>query len=443
MDTDFPTPSNVTHLKKRKLASLAIGALPAFKVQAGKSEKAVDYKTWINNWLILNPEITFDIYGYKLNNTDLSVDILSNEIRGRAAQFDVNFNLSDLKNELLHHIEVQQIDLTNEIKTHLCSNKKEFDWSVIDGLFTDQKLAIAGLSQLIWLVKRRLSSLNTFDDIMVNIFSDKSVNQRSQGTGKSAFWDYFASPLQTLYTPGGSVELISDSRRIASLNSKWFVRFDELHSFDKADTAKVKQIITNRSLDYGVMGTNKMAAVKNNAVFVGTSNPTIAELYRDTSGMRRFIELEITPPENLINRLNLYTQIDWTSLWQSVDHLGPSPYSLNRNIIEDHQESLTAKHPVQNFIDYCLDGSDPDQKIYISTSSLMSFYNSWASSCSVFKKYSSSSWFAKDFKRLSGFKIKKTKKCNAFELPYTNKLRFDIDMNQTDLVDELSEDENV
>ena len=140
----------------------------------------------------------------------------------------------------------------------------------------------AVVRKFIWQVKRKMIGLPVYDHIMPVLYG-------AQGTGKTQFIKRFVSPIaENVSYP--NLKEITDSRN-RQLWKRWVLIVDEMEGYEKTDVDALKNVITKEVVSGRVLNTHDDFNEINSASLIGASNKTLDELIRDSTGMRRFIQL--------------------------------------------------------------------------------------------------------------------------------------------------------
>ncbi len=177
----------------------------------------------------------------------------------------------------------------------------------------ESPIQLAVLRHWIWNVKRSLVGLPREHDIMPVIIGE-------QGSGKSTAVQLLCGPLLELVT-SVNVETLTDGRRTPELETFFVGIWDEMEGADRGDVEALKNTISCTTRSYRPMGTNLTALAVRSMSFIGTSNKSISTMIRDTTGARRFFEIESLP---LTDREAL-NGIDYSMLWTAVSEKDPCP----------------------------------------------------------------------------------------------------------------------
>jgi len=180
-----------------------------------------------------------------------------------------------------------------------------------------KELDVAVFRHMLWQIKRKLLESSSTFEMFLNITGP-------QGVGKTYAMRKLLGFLGDCY---GEVPLttILDSRASFMHRFLYANMCEELQGADRADVERLKGVITSHDLSYRVLGTNKMATVKQNTTFFGTSNKSVFDSFRDSTGMRRFYELHVPAP---IKRPGL-AAVDIQAVWNGIDASQSEPIYIN------------------------------------------------------------------------------------------------------------------
>lgn len=195
------------------------------------------------------------------------------------------------------------------------------------------------LKKFIWQVKRKLRGSTVTNHLM-------PVITGTQGGGKSEFVKSFLSPINDLWA-SVDFHMVTDNRNIDLWNNAALF-FDEMSYAGSVDVNAVKGLITMEKLPRRPMGTNRTVDIRQSATFIGCSNKSLAELFNDSTGMRRYAELEFRPKaEQKWERTN---SINWLNLWRSVDETADDPSVGIFDLMAEQQESVRRMDPVEEWM---------------------------------------------------------------------------------------------
>ena len=198
---------------------------------------------------------------------------------------------------------------------------------------------IAVVRKFIWQVKRKMVGLPVFDHIM-------PVLHGAQGTGKTQFIQRFVGPIaENVSYP--NLKEITDSRN-RQLWKRWVLIVDEMEGYEKTDVDALKNVITKTTISGRVMFTSDDFNETNSASLIGASNKTLDELIRDTTGMRRFIQLNWANLDEA--GWSVINGIDYLGLWKSVDETSVDPLKPFKEYTKGKQEEFRQKTLIEQWV---------------------------------------------------------------------------------------------
>jgi hypothetical protein len=209
----------------------------------------------------------------------------------------------------------------------------------------------AAVLHIIWQIKRKMhqylndaTKSHIGDPMMVNFYSSgtQKKGRLGQGNGKS----YFVTDhlLKEIFDP--KFDLIFKAQTLSSiLDDKWekqglnicrsFCTFiddigDSKTFVSRAIVDDFKGRISSGFETIRKFNTQRTVTIPNFTTFVSSSNSCIYKLFSDTSGQRRFHQINFkTISSDAKARKQLQRErdaYDWSSLWYSVDPLADSPF---------------------------------------------------------------------------------------------------------------------
>lgn len=204
----------------------------------------------------------------------------------------------------------------------------------------------AVLKKFIWQVKRRVCGLPTDNDIMPTIVGE-------QGIGKTYFIrELFLKPFST-FVSETSLKNYSDERN-KDLYSYPIIFLDELKQSDRTDVDTLRGIITKRDISNRELGHNTTYNIKNLSTPIATSNHPVDVIIQDTTGMRRYPQLFWNLSKDANGKLDeetlaLLNNIDYLSLWKSVDVNSQDPLKYYSTELDAMALRLTSKTLVEDW----------------------------------------------------------------------------------------------
>jgi hypothetical protein len=206
---------------------------------------------------------------------------------------------------------------------------------------TADMAVVGGFLQFIWCVKRSLAGLMREHDIMPVLYN------RIQGNGKSTAVRHLVGPMAEL-VDFINVETLADERKRPDLGKFVVGIWDEMEGADKRDTDAIKNALSSQTVSYRPMRTNDNVTMPRLMNFIGTSNKPLAAMVRDSSGNRRFVEIETLAKldHDAINAIN------YPLLWQAVSENAAAPAKCVLGEIRAHQAVGRFQDSVQMWLEY-------------------------------------------------------------------------------------------
>lgn len=188
------------------------------------------------------------------------------------------------------------------------------------GLESITPVDLAVMKHCIWQVKRKAFNLPVKNHMMV-VFSG------AQNAGKSENIRHLLRPLGPL-TVETSAKYLTDDRSYSSFNDFYVMFVDELADAKKADMDTLKHVITAPEVSYRPMRTNDLTTVRQNCTFISCINHSLADVLLDTTGMRRFWEITLSPTymEQHQEHWARINGQDHLAIWRSIDENVEVPF---------------------------------------------------------------------------------------------------------------------
>lgn len=250
-----------------------------------------------------------------------------------------------------------------------------------------EPLVLGVLAHWLWQVKRKLMGMEVVYQIMPILYGP-------QGAGKSVALQKLLSPIANL-TLELSLTEVTDARFYFSFNTNYAAILDEMAGARRADVEALKKQITANYNDARKLGTNDVVKIKQNVSLIGTTNRPVGELIYDTTGARRFFQVDILPKADW-KKIN---EIDYLELFRGVDE------NRARGYIEEHltelskaQEQLTGQDEITAFFDQHQINPTSDNTKEIPCSEFYSVYTTWCEANGITRP-DNSLWFGKRLKQ--------------------------------------------
>lgn len=186
-------------------------------------------------------------------------------------------------------------------------------------------LDLAVMRHWMWMVKR--SALRRPVDWHIMPI----LKSTAHGTGKTTAVEILAAPFDELSFPIDATTL-TDERKSLIVTTCLIGRWDEMAGSQKADQEALKRAITEKVHTFRELYTMSTHMRQRSCSFIGTANLPVDVLVQDTSGSRRFYEMQCVRCD-----FDLMNSVDALLAWQAVDEAEEAP-------ITEHLEALHAHH---------------------------------------------------------------------------------------------------
>jgi hypothetical protein len=228
-------------------------------------------------------------------------------------------------------------------------------------------LAAAALAHFIWMIKRKLNGMNVTWHLM-------PILQGIQGVGKSTAIKELLKPVADV-TTYLKLDELSDSRCAQALEQNYVIVCDELMGAARTEIETLKNRVTADVIGLRPMRSNDIVNLRVNASFIGSTNNDIATMIRDSSGMRRF--LNIMCQDQLMT--GIYN-VDVLSLWRGIDEKRSVTYlDAFKSELATAQKELETPSEVQLFLDaFGLYPTEEDKGVKHFSTSLYGSFKQWA-----------------------------------------------------------------
>lgn len=192
------------------------------------------------------------------------------------------------------------------------------------------------MKHFLWQVKRKLAGLPTSYEMVPILFGP-------QGTGKTKALEALTKPI-SFATVGLNLDEVVAPSLYPNLSNNYIVILDELARSRGGEFKEVdafKRIISAREVSSRKYYKQSLGTYEQNCTFVGSSNFKVDDIIYDSSGMRRFYQINTKKEQFDWVAIN---ELDYSSLWRySVDESLESPYHHSHEafrLIADAQEDL-------------------------------------------------------------------------------------------------------
>lgn len=204
----------------------------------------------------------------------------------------------------------------------------------------ESELDVAVMAHFIWQVKRKLMGMPVTWHMMPILVG-------AQGGGKSTVVNQFLLKPLIYYKMDFDLESMVDPRSTKALCEHYVCLFDEMQKAHRTDIDTLKNRITAETVDYRPMKTNDTVKIKQNCTFIGTSNKAVSLMIFDSSGMRRFYQLDCL---NVVDWDSIW-KIDYAALWRGVDEARAVEYIQPvMETLRSNQEEMRIEDDVEAFM---------------------------------------------------------------------------------------------
>lgn len=226
---------------------------------------------------------------------------------------------------------------------------------------------VAIMCHWLWSVKRKAYKMPVKYSIMPIVYG-------RQGSGKSMALTKLIDPLQN-FQMNAKMTQLSDERIFEGLANNLIVLFDELQGIERTDLNALKNQITTKLNSYRKLHTHSVINVPMSCSFIGATNKHINESFSDSTGMRRFYEI------NALNKIDWDTinGIDYLELWSGIDEKLDEGYLHGTALLDvaNAQKALVNEDDIETFMrDYIFEFEGDAYKT-VSAKSAYQAYQAW------------------------------------------------------------------
>lgn len=272
---------------------------------------------------------------------------------------------------------------------------------------------VAVLAHWLWQVKVKMLDRSPSYHLMP-IFYGK------QEGGKTVALNKLIGPINN-FRLNINLDQMGDDRYFRAMSENYVIVFDEMQGAQRADIDALKKQVTIDYNDYRPLGTNEIYKVRQSCSFIGATNRPVSEQIVDSTGMRRFWQL------NCLDKLNweLLNSIDYIEMWKGIDERKVDGYVLEQiNNIRKTQEDMVAKDDLQMYLELRgIVGLEGTPQKRLTATEFYKDYKEWAQDNG--HRPLNSSWWARKLSN-KGIKSKRTSykdvTYNYYEVPYQSNL---------------------
>lgn len=202
----------------------------------------------------------------------------------------------------------------------------------------EDPLQVAVMAHFLWQVRRRAAGLPCDWDLMPVLYGP-------QGSGKTTAVERLCSVWHELDVPATAQQL-TDAREGGLLATALVARWDELSGTNKVESDAIKRTISQATLAFRKLHTHDHVVKTRTVTLIGTSNLPVHMVVRDTSGARRFAQIEVKKCDH-----DAVNAVDYALVWQAVSEHDAAPILPFMDLLRAHQRSLVQRDQVTAWLE--------------------------------------------------------------------------------------------
>ena len=177
---------------------------------------------------------------------------------------------------------------------------------------------VEALCVIWWMKDRKRSLLELARDRLPEIKQVPMpvLYSRKQKTGKSFFIERLCEPFDELCEVKNISE-IEDKFNFLQWGKLLIANFDEMAGLNKTDMNLLKQWAFQKKFTKRKMQSEQQHHIYKTAAGIGSSNDPIEEIVWDSTGTRRFCQINVITDGRYIKAAQ---EIDFINVWRSIDH---------------------------------------------------------------------------------------------------------------------------
>lgn len=306
-----------------------------------------DPRIWLDNWIHskgikIKPGQILEMKGKEtpINNIvqEMNCDFISHKPKKSRITLPSLKDALELKILAMNEEVLRQAIATMKYKPDPNENMKEFVRALIG---RDDDVVESVLRHFCWQAKRKIFCKDVFDHLMPIIYGSK------QRQGKSSAIKKFLSPINGFWC-NAKISDITDDKKAKMFTTNFAIFFDEMQGATKTDMESIKERLTSDFISFRPLYQDQVVSIRNNATPIGVTNKPLELMLRDSTGMRRFFQIDI---ENKCD-WDAINKIDFKALWQDIDENRQTTYIESfRDQIEAVQEEIRDKCSVEQWIE--------------------------------------------------------------------------------------------
>lgn len=258
---------------------------------------------------------------------------------------------------------------------------------------------VSVMAHWIWLVKRNGFNKAIKHQIMPVLYGP-------QGGGKTIALMGLIKPIEDFRLTIGMNQL-ADERVFEGLANHFVALFDELQGVERTDMNALKKQITTTFNSYRKLYSHSVVNIPMRCSFIGATNRPINESFNDSTGMRRFWQIDALPKLDW----QVISGIDYVELYKGVNENSDEGYLTGEQLhaVLAEQQKYVNKDNVEEFIIDSALLPEAGSQTYINLDELYAAYVHWSGAAGLYKRVDRN-WFARKMQgRLEFKKVKAAK----------------------------------
>lgn len=207
----------------------------------------------------------------------------------------------------------------------------------------DDPIDFAVMQHFMWQVKRLNSGKPVAWDLMPILTSYKA--KINQGAGKSTAIRRLCEPWSELML-NITAQMLVDERSTELLADYAIGFWGEISGGNKAEITAVKQTLTSVQKSHRELGGHDHSSVVRRMAFIGDSNQSVKDIITDTTGMRRFYEIDVMG----VADYDEVNAVDPFLMWDAISEDDAPPYDTVAETIRDRQKDLISQDTFDHFL---------------------------------------------------------------------------------------------
>lgn len=197
----------------------------------------------------------------------------------------------------------------------------------------------------LWLVKRGIFNMPRSYEQMLVLYG-------KQGIGKTYLLPKLFAPLGDIVMHNTDMSQINDSSAIDAYATHLVQIYDEMQNADKTCINALKNVITSKEIHVRLRYDKRKVRKDMLATFFATTNTSIEFLINDSTGMRRFYQVNVS--EEYPKNWGKVNKIDFLALIKGIDESRPTGYVTDTKVaagIARHKDTFRRQDAIDQFLE--------------------------------------------------------------------------------------------